>query len=243
MDIYNIKPPLTYFSCKKGDAVLDVKENLIRLTVKGEAWMGLDLNTNWQASEFAFELFEANGICVTTGLGLGVMQTLLCLNPNVTKVFAYEKSREVIDIFYMLVEKNNFDMSKLEIINLDADTIKNITCNCLFLDHFEKESEEEIIQRVRIISENNNCNLFWYWPAARQYSVFCAKQKLRISNDSYKLWKSFTEIKKLPNDLTDIQIKNILNLSNVYVNLAKNAFIHDVTNQRNKLLNLFGSKK
>lgn len=243
MNNQNVKPPLRYTSLTKGDAELIVTDNLVKLFVKGESWMGLDLNTNWQANEFMFELYEAYGVCVTTGLGLGVIQTLLTLNPKVTKVYVYEKSKEVIDIFKLTVEKNNFDISKLEIINLNADHLKNVNCDCLFLDHFEHEPEEEIFQRVGFISENNSYKLLWYWPGVRHFALFCVRLNISVNGDSYKLWKSFTKIKNLPESLTDVQIENVKQVRNVYLTLAKNASKVDIQNQRNKLISIFGSKK
>lgn len=239
----NIEPPLKYYSHSVGNTELIVDNNNISLYENGQSWMGLDLNTKWQANEFVFELSEATGVCVTTGLGLGVIQTLLVQNANVTKVIVFEKNKSVIDIFLYNIEKNNFDISKLEIINVDADNIQDIVCDCMFLDHFEHEPEHEIIDRVKKISKNNTFNLLWYWPCIKHFSVFCSTNTLEISNKSFDIWKTVNGFEKLPKELNSLQLNNIMNLRNEYYSRSQNIFDFQIQNQKNKLLSLFGSKK
>lgn len=235
--------PLKYFSCSSGNTELKVNEKIVVLSENGETWMGLDLNTKWQANEFVFELTEAHGLCVTTGLGLGILQTLLLRNPNVSKVKVYEKNQNVINIFLQIVEKNNFDISNLEIVNIDADELKNISCDCLFLDHFEHEPDAEIIQRVKNISEQNNCGLLWYWPGVKHFSKFCAASNLILNNYSFDLWKKTIGIKKLPDQFTDVQLDYINNLRSIYLDLTKNSQNFARETYKNKLRDLFGNKK
>lgn len=239
----NINIPLTYYPVKLNNTELVVEDTRVGLYENGKNWMGLDLITNWQASEFVFELNQASGICITTGLGLGILQTLLCLNTHVTQVKVFEKNQSVIDIFLHQIKKNNFDISKLEIVNFDANDLRDSICDCLFLDHFEHEPENEIINCVKKISENNTCNLLWYWPCVRHFTLFCNRNRLKINNDSFLIWKDVIGVKNLPNNLTENQFALILNLSNYYRSKAKNNTSLEVINQRNKLLSIFGSKK
>lgn len=239
----NIEIPLEYFSCTSGDTELIVNENHISLSENGQSWMGLSLTTKWQANEFIFELSEANGICITTGLGLGVVQTLLLKNPKVTKVVVYEKNKNVINIFHQLVSKNKFDISKLEIIHFNADNIQNVSCDCMFLDHFEQEPNNEIVDRVKNISEKNTCNLLWYWPGVKHFTTFCVSSSLPLNNSSFQIWKNLTGIKNLPNELTDLQLNYITKVRTVYIDLFKGYQKTETENHRNNLLKLFGSKK
>jgi hypothetical protein len=239
----DIQIPLKYFSCSSDNTELIVNESNISLLENGQSWMGLNLMNKWQAYEFVFELSEAQGVCVTTGLGLGVIQTLLLQNPKVTKVIVYEKNQNVINIFLQLVEKNNFDISKLEIVNLDADSLNNVHCDCMFLDHFEHESDNEIVSRVKCISEKNTCKLLWYWPGVKHFTKFCISSNIILNNDSFYFWKESIGIKKLPNKLTDLQLKHIRNVRDMYYEQAKNREENFKNIFKNKLLNLFGSKK
>ena len=112
--MFDIKSPLKYFPIEIGDFSLVHKEstNSFNLVGKDRGWMGYDYKTHWQANEFYVEIDRAYGVCVTTGLGLGILQCQLCLKENVEKVVVYEKSADVIEIFYKIVEFNNFDTSK-----------------------------------------------------------------------------------------------------------------------------------
>jgi len=247
--MFEVKSPLTYYPMTVGDYTLvhNEQKSSFRLSEKRHGWMGYNYDTHWQAKEFYFELQLAKGVCITTGLGLGVLQTNLCLNDNVSKVIVYEKSNDVADIFYKTIEKNNFDISKIEIRIGDANSIANEKCDCLFPDHFNNEPEEHIIRVVKELSENNQADVVWYWPAGKHLLNFLTSKKLVVNNDSYDEWKKYTGITNLPNITDDTVFAYFKELVNLYgsgvspvsgVNQTI-AAIEKPVEHRNKLLALY----
>lgn len=240
----NIDPPLKYFPIKVGEASINFQNGEYSMSVKNKNWMGHNTKNNWQTCEFVMELTEANGVCVTTGLGLGIIQSILCQNPAVKKVIAIEKSADVIQMFIKIAEYNNFDITKIEFINQDANTISGLTVDCLFPDHFDSEPESEIIESVRKISINNEAKMLWYWPGSWHFFRYCESFRLPIDNNSYEIWKKFTKIRHLPTNLSDNNLKNLKNLKEKYIKDSIGRFKHILKSydDRNKLINRFGKK-
>lgn len=238
-------PPLKYHSIKIGKANLQKNNNHLSLSYDNRSWMGLNINNNWQADEFIIEYKLARGICVTTGLGLGIIQTLLCQNEKVEKVVVYEKNQEIIDIFLTIVNENNFDISKLEIKQKNADELVDENCDCMFVDHFEGEPEQEILARVKNIETNNKTSVLWYWPAAHHFIMFCESRRKVISQESYTDWKSYTKLDYLPNTLDSEILDDFYKIREVYISNASGylqKIVKDFDN-RNKLLEKFGNKR
>lgn len=223
--MFTLKSPLKYFPISKGNYSVQYEEatNVFRIheTVKNinglaNIWMGYDQNNFWQATEFYIEIQKAYGTCITTGLGLGIIQSHLCLKNEVDKVIVYEKSKDMIEIFHEIIKFNNFDISKLEIRNEDAGTIKNQTCDCLFIDHCEYESMDELIKIVKDLSYNNTAQLVWYWPAGHHFIKFANRYNKPYNKDTYKLFKNYTGIKNLA-DLSDDLFQYINELERIYM--------------------------
>ena len=242
--MFTLKSPLKYFPIKKGDYELsyikDSDEFILR--EKNYSWMGYDQKSFWQSSEFYIELYRAQGVCITTGLGLGILQSLLCLKKDVTKVIVYEKSNDVIEIFNEIVDYNNFDISKMEIRNGNADDISGQVCDCLFPDHFSAEPEDHVINIVKNLSLNNTTNLVWYWPAGLHFIKFAISKDLSLTNETYEQWKSYTQIKNLPVSLDEICLNYISELKNIYKKDVSTSYGRDIEqlelikDQRKKLL-------
>lgn len=235
-----IKSPLKYFATTVGKAKLtEVNKNNFDLTFDNTFWMGYESNC-WQAAEFAIELDNAYGKCVTTGLGLGIIQTLLSLNPKVTEVIVYERQQDIIDMFKIFAEHSNFDISKIKIICQNADDIVNIDCDCLFLDHFEPESQQEIIRKVKNVAEKNTAKFVWFWPAAQIYLEYIGRQNLKINKDSFCEWVTSLGIKSFPAELSDTSFDYIKQLKDVYINASPAmGKVIDNLDSRNALLNIF----
>ncbi len=240
-----VKSPLQYFPIAIGDYTLKFNEktNEFTLLEKNQGWMGYNLDTSWQATEFYIEIQQAYGVCITTGLGLGILQSHLCLKNDVSKVIVYEKSKDVIAIFHEIVKYNNFDISKLEIRNDNADLIENQNCDCLFPDHFETEPEDHIINIVKNLSINNKADIVWYWPAGFHFIKFALHKRLDVDKEAYDLWKDYTGISNLPLNLDAQSYSYLRELKKVYQNDTYGFLKHklDILDQRNSLLNL--SKK
>ncbi len=242
---FQIFSPLKYSPIQVGNAKLSCHANrYYNLTVNNIGWMGYDSLTGWQSSEFIIELSHAAGICITTGLGLGIIQSLLLVNPNVSKVIVYEKNQDVINLFLKTVEYNNFDISNLEIRNEEANHIEGTNSDCVFLDHYEHESTEKIISSVKKISENNNTALLWYWPAAYHYIEYCESKRKSLNIDSYESWKTCTGIRFLPKVLENLDFEKLSFLKQKYLNDATGKINRNLIEfqKRNKLLEKFGKK-
>lgn len=227
--MFTLKSPLKYFPVSKGDYKLSYSEkyNEFILFEKNNAWMGYDQNSFWQSTEFYIEIEKAYGVCITTGLGLGILQTLLCLKDNVSKVIVYEKSKDVIEIFNEIVKFNNFDISKLEIRNENADLIQNQTCDCLFADHFANEPQDYMIKIVKDLSYNNTAQLVWYWPAGNHFIKFANTVNKPYNKDTYELWKKHTGIKNLPVEFDDTIYSYFTELQRLYSQDVKNGKLHE----------------
>jgi hypothetical protein len=240
-----IKSPLQYFPTTVGKAELteNIKDEF-NLFFNGISWMGYNASNGWQAAEFVIELNNAYGRCVTTGLGLGIIQTLLSLNPAVTEIVVYEKQQDIIDMFKIFAEHSNFDTSKIKIICQDADNMTNINCDCLFLDHFELESNEEITQRVKKISNYNTANFVWYWPASNIYLKYVGKRNIEINKDSFYEWANSLGIKSFPVVISDTSLNHIKQLKHTYKNNSPimSKIINNL-DDRNALLNIFNKEK
>lgn len=239
--MFTIKSPLQYFPIEVGNYKLsyDKTNNQYLLFENGYNWMGYDQNSYWQSTEFYIELSKARGVCITTGLGLGILQTHLCLKKDVTKIIVYEKSPDAIAIFHKLIEFNKFDISKIEIRNENADDITGQSCDCLFPDHFSSESEEHVINVVKKLSNNNQADLVWYWPAGHHFIKFSLKNNLEMNSDTYELWKNYTGIKNLPKTFEKTIFDYFLELYGIYKNSRTGMFGEQIFSieQRNKLLN------
>ena len=222
--MFTIKSPLKYFPIQVGDynLVYNTQLNQFSLLEKNRSWMGYDENTFWQSTEFYVEINQAKGVCITTGLGLGILQAQLCLKKEVSKVIVYEKSNDVVEIFNEIVKFNDFDTSKLEIGIEDADTISNQTCNCLFADHFEHESESHILNVVKNLSYNNTADLVWYWPAGNHFVKYANKQNRPYDKETYELWKKLVGIKNLPTEFSENIYGYFAELERIYTKDALN---------------------
>lgn len=246
--MFEVKSPLTYYPMTVGDYTLKhtKQKSSFGLFEKDAPWMGYNYDNHWQAREFYFELQLAKGVCITTGLGLGILQTNLCLNDDVSKVIVYEKSNDVVDIFYKTIEKNNFDISKIEIRIGDADSLTNEKCDCLFPDHFDSEPEEHVVRVVKELSENNQSDVVWYWPAGVHLLKFVIGKELEINNNSYEKWKKHTGITNLPNITDDSVFAYFKELKNMYQNDADAPgpkleinYVEKTVDRRKKLQDLY----
>lgn len=226
--MFTIKSPLKYFPISVGDYTLKYSEkaNEFSLFEKNHGWMGYDQNSFWQSSEFYIEIDQAYGTCITTGLGLGILQSHLCLKKDVTKVIVYEKSKDVIEIFHEIIKYNNFDISKLEIRQDNADLIEQKNCDCLFPDHFDSETEEDIISVVRNLSQKNRASLVWYWPAGNHFIKYANNKNKPLDNSTYESWKEYTGIVNMPRTFSDDIFSYFAHLQTLYIEDVKGSLLN-----------------
>jgi hypothetical protein len=238
----NIKSPIEYFPLKVGNTELQQDKHNFSLYDGVETWMGYDTQSNWQACEFFIEVELAYGKCVTTGLGLGILQTLLALKDNVTEVIVYERNPDVIEIFKLLTKKSNIDISKITIINEDANNIKDITCDCLFLDHFENEPLTLVLETVKNIASRNKANIVWFWPAYHIFVRHCASVGQDINIISFSDWVATTNINNFPNQISPHLIDELIEFIDTIWPEQKKYNI-ELIKKKNKLIKMFKRKK
>lgn len=238
----NIKSPIEYFPLKVGNTELRLNKNNFILNDGVQSWMGYDTRSNWQACEFFIEVELAYGKCVTTGLGLGVLQTLLALKDNVTEVIVYERNPDIIEMFKLLTKKSNVDISKITIINEDANNIKDITCDCLFLDHFEHESYTLILETVKNIASRNKANIVWFWPAYDIFVRYCASIEQDINIISFSDWVATININNFPNQISPYIVNALIEIIDTRWPKEKKYDI-ELIEKKNKLIKMFKRKK
>lgn len=217
-------PPLKYENTRVGKAQLrEYKPGYFGLWHDNEFWMGYNTYNRWQCVEFLMEYNLAHGRVITTGMGFGIIQTILLNNSKVTELVVYERSQDVIDLFKLIAEKNNFDISAMKFVCKDADEMSGEDADCIFFDHWERYEPEKLYERVRIIANNNNGKLAWFWPAAILYSWFCKKNHYPVDLDTYQKWVKHINIKNFPEYLSKEHFENLLLLEKYY---AENSASH-----------------
>jgi len=196
-----LKPILDYYPIQYGNAKIvsssDIPANF-RLTVNDLQWCVLR-NDNREMRQLFLELNRSSGDVVTTGLGFGIVQSYLLTKKDITSLTVFEKSLDVIEIFKETCKMNDFDITRLNIINDDANNMKNITCDWLIMDHFEgiHQPAWEIIDSVRTITSNNNAKNVWFWSIIKTYDNFCKMKQLNINVESFNIFVNVLNIKKI----------------------------------------------
>ena len=206
--------PLRYFSVKIGDIQLQNNINEQHYTL-GYNCNIVMTNHPTDTMDLAIEVNYAYGKCITTGLGLAIKESMLSIKPEVTEIICYEKNKNIIELFYTIMEYNTFDHSKIKVVHGDAETIRNLDCDCLFLDHYTIDDHIQAHKSAARISENNNSKLTWYWPALRHYISYVEETYLPLTKQTFSDWAKPLNIKNMPCDLSDevfdliVQFKNI----------------------------------
>lgn len=218
MKIEDCIAPLKYETVRVGKAHLhEDKPGYFKLTYGYKSWMGYNSLNHWQCAEFLMEYNFAHGRCITTGLGLGIIQTILLKNPKVTEVIVYEKNEDIINLFRQIANKNNFDISAIKFVCKDADDMNGEKADCIFLDHWENHDFEQLLKRIRKIANNNETKILWFWPAVLHYSRWRrGKVKLPINLETYQQWVKYINIKNFPSYLTEEELENISILEKKY---------------------------
>lgn len=208
-----IQALLNYQPIKTTRAEIVYSNSIYKLLVDNQQWMSYNPITKYSAKEQIIEANLAYGKVITTGLGLAIKEALLLINPRVNSLIVYEKNSDVIEIFYELCTLNNFNTDKLTIISADANLVPSYSADCIFLDHYENESLEEIETTTRGIALKSNCNLFWYWPALANYFEYVDQHKrIGINHMSFKLWSMSKNIKNLINKIPSSLFKELQKL-------------------------------
>ena len=162
----NFKEGTDYESSKYGSTginnkmeIKNINNDKYLLTVNNDHWMMYELQNHNQASQLFSHYYIAEGDVVVTGLGLAVRENWLINKPSIKSIKVIERSSELIE-YHKNVNPQLLD--KVEFINCDAREYKG-KCNSLLLDHYEFENIYDIINDVKFICNNIECNNMWFW--------------------------------------------------------------------------------
>ena len=137
----------------------------LRLFVDDISWMGVNTNNYREVYEFFSHFSLATGKVLCSGMGLLIRESwLLSKGVEITLV---EKNENIIEYH----RKHNPHLcDRLTIV---CDDIHNQVgkYDVVLLDHYEHEKEDWIIEDVKSISKNIECDVLWFWPLEK----ICAK--------------------------------------------------------------------
>jgi hypothetical protein len=188
-------------------------------------------HNNAELNQTSFEIELGYGHCVCTGLGLGLKEICLSEKPTVTKITVIEKNQNLIDWFKEVVPKAGISLNKFQFICDDADEIKGIQSNCLFLDHYKNDFDYhntlqpsnhtnfvDIIERSKKIAKNNSQQVLWFWPLAHIFSSWAQETSSKIDMKSFNRWVQLVEMNEMLPRMSDVNFKkNVL----LFFNLTK----------------------
>jgi hypothetical protein len=197
-----------------------------QLDVDGQRWMsyityigspGLPGSGIQKAEQISsYEL--AYGDCIVSGLGFGIIANWISTKPEVKSVKVYEISEDVIEI------NNQYNIlhEKIEVIHGSIEKAKGQKCDCLLLDHYEKENDNHIILDAQNLSKIIDCNLVWFWRIEtiivewifmdRNYRTMELSEFMTL----YKQWRTYTGISKLPDISEDKLLEYLFNWPMLY---------------------------
>jgi hypothetical protein len=154
---------INFSELKVGDAKLRFDGSGYTLMQKDELWFGFNYIDKASIEEFYYPARIAYGDCILSGLGMGILASLVLKNPNVKSVTIYEKYKDIINLNKII---SFVDLNQINIINKPMEEIKsqdNVKCDCLFLDHYEFETNEYKLNNSKEISNAVNHDKLWVW--------------------------------------------------------------------------------
>lgn len=142
---------------------VEVREEFqnLKLYIDDTSWMGLHSKDYREVYEFYSQFTLAKGNVLCSGMGLLLRESwLLTKGVKITLV-------EVNQNLIWYHRKHNPNLCNR--INIIHNDIRNQTgkYDVVLLDHYEHEEEEWIINDVRSIMENVECDVLWFWPLER----------------------------------------------------------------------------
>lgn len=136
------------------------KENYYALYENNQSWFKFDYQDQISIKEFYYPAKIAYGDCILSGLGMGVLASLLLKNDKVKSITIYEKYADVINLNKII---SFVDLNQIYVRNRPIEEIKGAQCDCLFLDHYENESNEYLINNSNKIAKNIKHDKLWVW--------------------------------------------------------------------------------
>ena len=152
-------PNLVYDSI--GDMKIHRVMNQIKLHVDGRPWMGLNLIDYREVFEFYSQHTLSRGKVLCSGMGLLLRESwLLSKGVEITLI---DNNLNIIDYH------RKYNPHLCDQMNIIHDDIHNHVgkYDVVLLDHYELENENWIIEDVKRIMEDIECDVVWFWPLER----------------------------------------------------------------------------
>ena len=153
----------------------------------------------------------AHGDCIISGLGFGLIIETLLEKEEVKNITVYEINEDVIKLYEMLGIKHH----KLKIIKENINKVVNKNCDCLFLDHYELESDDFILNSVKNINFNIKPKILWFWKA-ENYIMYYMNSTKKKPKEAYEQFKKENNLFNMPQFSEDQVNKYIDNWINLY---------------------------
>jgi len=167
------------------------KKNGLYFLLEEKQWTCHDVITNEQFGQLYSSFDLAYGDCILSGLGFGILPSMLLKNPKVKNITVYENSSEVIEMNVL----HGGIPERINVINQPIQSIKNVKCDCLLFDHFELESLDDICKDMRQVVSDNNPELVWFWRLEREFND---KYKSEIENNYDMCYADFLKELNIP---------------------------------------------
>lgn len=189
-------PSFVIKEASSGDIkIVDLGKRFV-LYENNEEWMSY-LKNDYVIKQLYSSYDLAHGNVIISGLGFGILALWICSKPDVISVTVIEASEDIIKLF----KDSNIIPDKLNIINADIrkyNTDKKY--DGMFLDHYEKENLNFILDDIKKISSRIKHNYMWSWPLEKIYlfKMYANENHqlvhhllIKPDKDFSTLWKDF----------------------------------------------------
>ncbi|MDD7794948.1 hypothetical protein [Clostridium sp. 'White wine YQ'] len=124
--------------------------------------------------EGCFESIKrAKGKVGVVGLGLGYYVQEIIKKPQVKEVIVYEKSKEIIELYYKSFNEN----PKIRIINEDAFSVKGEEFDFFFVDIYSYELSLDVVSDYIRFNKLHNITEYSFWGLER-FLLSCQMEDL-----------------------------------------------------------------
>jgi len=175
----------------KNTNIFQLKDNNLKSNPEDEflykelakVWM---TNDDFGVGELLSHIVHANGRCLCTGLGLGILPQILAAKTIVTEVVVIENQEEMIQLY----QKQGFkDQPKIKIVHQDCKEYKDLQgFDFLSLEH--SNNIDELLNDIDLIRKNTNSEksicLTYLWETYIEKNIELAI-KMNISTEIQNL--------------------------------------------------------
>jgi hypothetical protein len=170
----------------EGVEIIEVSQKHI-LFNNGIRWM-IHHKENYREEKEMYSSYDLGyGDILISGLGFGILALWLANKPGVKSVTVIEINKEIIDLFI----KNNKIPDNLTIINDNMITYEtNKKYDCLFLDHYEMQHKDWILNDAKKISKRIQHDVFWIWSLEPLYMNKMYPDVIKEMDNDKDMWQN-----------------------------------------------------